>query len=67
MDFIAFDKTNNVICINGIVDKFTAIKINNKWKFGYPEFDELIANFIEITNPQEIEKYSNESRRSLLN
>lgn len=60
IDFVAI--ADNRVCISGRMDNFTAIKMNGVWSKGYPEFDDLMDNFKEVSDLATIKKYSLEAR-----
>lgn len=65
IDFVAKDIKHDRICISGRIDKFKAIKTQGNWVKGYPDFDDLMDNFIEENDLSEIQKVSSEARSSL--
>lgn len=64
-DFVAIDNKRNRICVSAIRDNFTAIKIHGKWRKGYPEFDDLMDYYSELSDISEVEKYSLEARDAI--
>ena len=64
-DFVAIDTKSNRICICGNVDTFFATKIGEHWKAEYPDCEDLLNNFSEIKNMEEVERYSQEARSSI--
>jgi hypothetical protein len=53
------------VCVSGYINKFMAIKENDKWRIGYPEFDDLMDNFSEVKDWNEVERHSIEARNAL--
>jgi len=64
-DFVAISVELNKVCVRGIQDDFLAIKTNNEWRKGYPEFDDLMDYYAEVKDLTDIEKYSLEARGSI--
>ena len=64
-DFVAIDSKRNRICISGREDNFMAIKVDDTWKEGYPEFDDLMDNYSELKNNLEVRQFSLDARNSL--
>lgn len=64
-DFVAIDNKRNRICVSAIRDNFTATKIHGEWRKGYPEFDDLMDYYSELSDISEAEKYSLEARNAI--
>ncbi len=64
-DFVAIDEQRKRVCVSGHRDNFTATYINNCWRNDYPEFDDLMDNYIEMKDKERAAKYSTYARTSL--
>jgi hypothetical protein len=64
-DFVGIDENRKRVCVSGHKDNFVATYINGCWRSDYPEFDDLMDNYIEMKDKERAEKYSNYARTSI--
>jgi hypothetical protein len=61
-DFVGIDEKRKRVCISGHKDNFSATLINGQWIKEYPEFDDLMDNYIKMVDVERAEKFSNFAR-----
>lgn len=64
-DFVAIDEKRKRVCVSGCNDNFTATYIGGRWEKGYPDFDDLMDNYLEMKDKERAKKYSDYARKAL--
>lgn len=64
-DFVGIDDNRKRVCVCGHHDNFTATYVAGRWKKGYPEFDDLMDNYVELKDVIRSKQYSIDARSAI--
>ena len=64
-DFVAIDEKRKRICVRGLTDNFSAVKIKDKWSEGNPAFEDLMNSYSAVKEVSKVKEYSIEARQSI--
>ncbi len=66
LDFVGIDDRLKRVCVKGYKDNFEATYYRGQWLIIYPDFEDLMDNFIQMKDKERAKKYSDFARETIL-